>query len=323
MIDKRLLKLNFKTFTSAIADLALPRVCVVCGQGLMPEERHICLECLADLPLTRFSAMSHNPMADLYNARIESLLVGSSSGQSPAKLRASRSSHRCATLAVPPLTRPRVDTVSPGLCPEGYSLAGSDRREPGGVMGAEPPSKVGYGTDTVPYQYATALFYYSATSPYRKITQALKYHRDFGAGRIFARMLGEELRASGLYADVDLVVPVPLHWTRRLRRGYNQAEIIAREVASALGARMDSRALRRVRRTATQVRLTGKDRAANLAGAFMAAGSPALTGAHHVLLIDDVFTTGATLAACYDALRQQIPPEKRISIATLGFVQNG
>lgn len=247
MIDKRLLKLNFKTFTSAIADLALPRVCVVCGQGLMPEERHICLECLADLPLTRFSGMSHNPMADLYNARIEADF----------------------------------------------------------------------------YQYATALFYYSATSPYRKITQALKYHKDFGAGRMFARMLGEELRASGLYADVDLVVPVPLHWTRRLRRGYNQAEIIAREVASALGARMDSRALRRVRRTATQVRLTGKDRAANLAGAFIAAGSPALAGAHHVLLIDDVFTTGATLAACYDALRQQISPEKRISIATLGFVQNG
>ena len=247
MIDKRLLKLNFKTFTSAIADLALPRVCVVCGQGLMPEERHICLECLADLPLTRFSGMSHNPMADLYNARIEADF----------------------------------------------------------------------------YQYATALFYYRSDSPFRKITQALKYHRDFGAGRMFARMLGEELKASGLYADVDLVVPVPLHWTRRLRRGYNQAEIIAREVASALGARMDSRALRRVRRTATQVRLTGKDRAANLAGAFMAAGSPALAGAHHVLLIDDVFTTGATLAACYDALRQQISPEKRISITTLGFVQNG
>ena len=285
MIDRRLLKLNFKTFTSAIADLALPRICVVCGQGLMPEERHICLECLADLPLTRFSAMSHNPMADLYNARIENLLVDSSSGH--------------------------------------CSLAGSDRREPGDVMGAEPPSKVGYGTGTVSYQYTTALFYYSATSPYRKITQALKYHRDFGAGRMFARMLGEELRASGLFDDVDLVVPVPLHWARRLRRGDNQAEIIAREVASALGARMDSRALRRIRRTASQVRLTGEDRAANLAGAFRATGSPALAGAHHVLIIDDVFTTGATLAACYDALRQQIPSEKRISIATLGFVQNG
>ena len=247
MIDRRLLKLNFKTTTSAIADLAMPRVCVVCGRALMPGEHHICLECLADFPRTRLSAMARNPMADIYNGRIE---------------------------------------------------AGS-------------------------YQYATALFYYSSDSPYRTITQALKYHRDFEAGRMFARMLGEELRASGLYADVDLVVPVPLHWTRRLRRGYNQAEIIAREVASALGARLDSRALRRVRRTATQVRLTGKDRAANLAGAFMAAGSPALAGAHHVLLIDDVFTTGATLAACYDALWQQIPPEKRISIATLGFVQNG
>ena len=279
MIDKRLLKLNFKTSASAIADLALPRVCVVCGQALMPGERHICLECLADLPLTRFCGMSHNPMADLYNKNIESLAGG-----------------------VEPLT----SSVAP-------SPAASDRREPGGVTGAEPPS----------YQFATALFYYNSTSPYRKITQALKYHRDFGAGRMFARMLGKELKESGLYKDVDLVVPVPLHWTRKLRRGYNQAETIAAEVAEELGAKHLPKALVRCRRTGSQVSLSGKDRAGNMSGAFRVSRASGLAGVRHLLLIDDVFTTGSTLTACYEALREVIPAKIRISIATLGFVQNG
>lgn len=255
MTDRRLLKLNFKTFTSAIADLALPRVCVVCGQGLMPGERHICLECLADLPLTRLAGMSRNPMADIYNALIEN--------QS-------------------------ADTAT-----------------------------------RIPYQYATALFYYCSDSPYRKITQALKYHRDFGAGRMFARMLGEQIRDSGLYADVDLVVPVPLHWTRRMKRGYNQSDVIAREVAGVLGVRVDTRALKRARRTGSQVRLAGEARTGNVSGAFRVNHKDSFAGSRHVLIVDDVFTTGATLSACYDALRQQFPPEKRISIATLGFVQNG
>lgn len=247
MIDKRLLKLNFKTFTSAIADLAMPRVCVVCGRVLMPGEKHICIECLADLPLTRLSGMSRNPMADLYNERI----------------------------------------------------------------------------DAKSYQYGAALFYYKSDSPYRKITQALKYHRNFSAGRMFARMLGEELAGSQLYEDVDLVIPVPLHWTRRLSRGYNQADVIAREVAGALGARMDRKALKRTRRTGSQVMLTGEARSANVAGAFKVKSMNNIKSSHHVLIIDDVFTTGSTLACCQKAIQSAIGGDIRISIATLGFVLNG
>ena len=286
MIDKRLLKLNFKTSASAIADLALPRVCVVCGQALMPGERHICLECLADLPLTRFCGMSHNPMADLYNKKIEEKAAPIiNGGAGPSK---------------PP-------------CLVEHSFGGSERSEPGGVTGAEPPS----------YQFSAALFYYNSTSPYRKITQALKYHRDFGAGRMFARMLGKELKESGLYKDVDLVVPVPLHWTRKLGRGYNQAETIAAEVAEELGAKHLPKALVRCRRTGSQVSLSGKDRAGNMSGAFRVSRASGLAGVRHLLLIDDVFTTGSTLTACYEALREVIPAKIRISIATLGFVQNG
>ena len=243
------LKLNFKTYTSAIADLAMPRICIVCGTALMPGEHHICLTCLADLPRTRFAALSHNPMADAYNERIESM---------------------------------------------------------------------------IPYQYATALFYYRAGSGYAQITQALKYRRDFGAGKYFAAMLGREMAGSPLYADVDLVVPVPLHWMRRFNRGYNQAEIIAGELASALKAKKGFRVLRRVRRTVSQVGMSNESRKENVSGAFALARSASaeLAGVHHILLVDDVFTTGATLAECYGVLRTVVLPQVRISVATLGFVEN-
>ena len=194
-MDPRLTGLDLKTSLSALLDLVLPRVCVVCGRTLLPQERHICLNCLADLPETHFATLGRNPMADKFNARIA-----------------------------------------------------GDRYEP--------------------YAFAAALFYYSADSGYSRITQALKYHRDFGAGKFFARMLGRSLVSSELFAGVDLVVPVPLHWTRLWSRGYNQAEIIARELAATLSAPCRTDLLRRCRRTATQTRLGGEEKSANVAGAF-------------------------------------------------------
>lgn len=250
-MDPRLTGLDLKTSLSALLDLVLPRVCVVCGRTLLPQERHICLNCLADLPETHFATLGRNPMADKFNARIA-------------------------------------------------------------------------GDNYEPYAYAAALFYYHADSGYAMITQALKYHRDFGAGKFFARMLGKRLGESGLFDDVDLIVPVPLHWTRRWTRGYNQAEVIARELAKALSVPCRSDILRRGRRTATQTRLTGEEKVANVAGAFRATKNAASLssgdGISHILLVDDVFTSGATLGECHKVLRAILDPSIRISIATLGYV---
>ena len=88
-------------------------------------------------------------------------------------------------------------------------------------------------------------------------------------------MLGERLSASPQFADVDVVVPVPLHWTRRWRRGYNQAEVIAREIADVLGAELRTDILRRARRTRSQVRLPVAAKAANVRGAFSLRRPPA------------------------------------------------
>ena len=120
-------------------------------------------------------------------------------------------------------------------------------------------------------------------------------------------------------SNTILTEPVPLHWTRRWSRGYNQAECIAKTLAEELGAEMRTDILFRRRRTATQTRLSVEQKGKNVHGAFKAiAQDPAPV---HVLLIDDVFTTGSTLMACFMALREAFPSSAvRISVATLGFV---
>lgn len=199
-----------------------------------------------------------------------------------------------------------------------------------------------------PYGYAAALYLYKGG--YREISKALKYRRNFAAGRYFARMLGTTLAGSQYFRDVDLVVPIPLHWTRRWQRGYNQAAVIAREVAACLGCPCDTRLLKRVRHTRTQTHLNAEGRAANVAGAFQVnlrgwgklSGKMAKSGEgdgvseglrfRHCLLIDDVFTTGATAASCERAIRETLrtaTPGRnsnnarrvRISIATLACVE--
>lgn len=167
------------------------------------------------------------------------------------------------------------------------------------------------------YVYATALFFYRCD--YQKITPALKYGRNFECGKYFSTMLGSRLKSCPWLSDVDCILPVPLHWTRRYKRGYNQAEVIARAIARQWpGVVVDTRALRRVRRTSSQARLHKGEKAGNVSGAFRFFGIFGMRVAYkHVLIVDDVFTTGNTLAECYRAVCKGF--NGRISVATLAF----
>jgi len=169
------------------------------------------------------------------------------------------------------------------------------------------------------YSSAVALFYYRTGSDYRNITRALKYHGNLEVGRMMAGRLGDRIAASQAFTDVDLVVPVPLHWARKWRRGYNQAEIIAREIAERLGASCDTELLLRRRRTKTQTHVSVKDKGKNVEGAFGIGRRPERKP-RHILLTDDVYTTGSTLNECRRTLRREFGADVKISVATLGFV---
>ena len=175
------------------------------------------------------------------------------------------------------------------------------------------------------YAYAAALFLYRGDAPYRRIPYRLKYHGDTAAGRYFGKILGKRLASARHFNDADMVIPVPLHWQRKWARGYNQAEIIAKEVAAATGASLRTDILIRTRKTKTQTRLDVDSKARNVKGAFAVREKfvNSIPPAHHILIVDDVFTTGATINACFNALRTVYGPGVRISAVTLAFVDNG
>ncbi len=168
------------------------------------------------------------------------------------------------------------------------------------------------------YLNAAALIYYK--SGYSSIPKGLKYGRDFKEGKYFAEMLARRLAAADGFRDIDLIVPVPLHRLRKWKRGYNQAEIIARAMMPAFsGAALDNCSLSRTRNTRTQTVLDESGREENVRDSFSFKETSPGKRPGHILLVDDVFTSGATTAACCRAIFKNYGGGVRISVATLAY----
>lgn len=156
--------------------------------------------------------------------------------------------------------------------------------------------------------FARAAAYGSYESGLRELIHLLKYGGVRPAAKVLGRMLAEAVAAlePGFSADAVSMIPVPLHRIKRRQRGFNQAELIARAAMKVIGpGRVHLRAevLERKRETASQVGLTNHQRRENLRGAFRLAEPEAVTG-REVLLVDDVYTTGATVSECARVLRR-------------------
>ena len=144
----------------------------------------------------------------------------------------------------------------------------------------------------------------------RELVLGFKFNSRLGQGRLLAGFLVEAwLRAAARSGDgamdrgvPDVLVPIPLHPRRLVWRGFNQSLELARFAGRELGCAVCPGALARIRNTTPQSRLPGRERLTNLAGAFV--GDPALVSGRHVLLIDDVMTTGATVETAVRSLRR-------------------
>lgn len=135
-------------------------------------------------------------------------------------------------------------------------------------------------------------------SPIQNALHTIKYRRNIGLADMLARHIAEDVRS--LQLDARLVIPVPLGKKRLQERGYNQTGLVARPLAYELGLQYAPRALRKTRETRTQVGLTVSERQANVDNAYQA--DSAVVKGRPVLLMDDVATTGSTVAACTKAL---------------------
>lgn len=167
----------------------------------------------------------------------------------------------------------------------------------------------------LPVCHASGFLFYRHGSGWRDLIHDFKYHGRWTLARSMGAWYGRKLREGGLYADVDLVVPLPLHPFKRCWRGYNQSEYLAEGIAGQLGVKVDRTHVVRLRNTPSQALRSRRERESNVEGAFGVRKAGALAG-RHILLVDDVFTTGSTLLACASAVLAAVP-DCRVSIAAL------
>lgn len=174
-----------------------------------------------------------------------------------------------------------------------------------------PVSQLFWGITEI--QYSTAFFTFEKGSKYRSLIHKLKYQNQPLIGYEMGKIFGSEICES-VFSEVDVIIPVPLHPTKQFKRGYNQSETIAAGLAESMGKILDTKSLRRIKYTETQTKKSLEERRKNVAEVFKLFSGESLAN-KHILLVDDVITTGSTIHACAEALNKI--PQVKISVACL------
>ena len=171
----------------------------------------------------------------------------------------------------------------------------------------------------MPVERVTAWFYYAPHTRTSQILYDLKYHHQSDIGMVLGEAFASEIKDSGFFEGIDTIIPVPLAKEREQQRGYNQSLMIARGVSQATGISVMTDVLRRLHFSESQTQLDRWERLKNVEQQFQALHPEVLQG-KHVLFIDDVVTTGATLIACAQALQPKVH-NIRFSVLSLGFTK--
>jgi ComF family protein len=164
-------------------------------------------------------------------------------------------------------------------------------------------------------QKAAAFSFYTRGSRIRNLIHKLKYSGIKEIGCELGRIYAVSLKSSGFTADIDIIIPVPLHPARKRIRGFNQSECISAGISDVTGLPLITDALIRTVLSATQTNRSRYERWTNVEGIFRVTDKAAIRG-RHILLVDDVITTGSTIEACVHELLEV--EDVKVSVIALG-----
>ncbi len=162
---------------------------------------------------------------------------------------------------------------------------------------------------------AASLYYCARISKLHNMIHQLKYKHNRDVGIFLGEMMGRQMVQSEWETDIDLIIPIPLHPKRERKRGYNQTKIIAEGITNITSIPIVTDAVVRTMYTQTQTQKGRSERISNMEDKFEVV-KPELLEGKHILLVDDLITTGATLEFC--GLEILKVPQTKISIATVG-----
>ncbi|MFO8086932.1 MAG: ComF family protein [Bacteroidales bacterium] len=162
---------------------------------------------------------------------------------------------------------------------------------------------------------AASFLYYQKGEMVQHLIHLLKYHSKPEIGIYLGKLFGQYLMQSQRFADVRYIIPVPLHWKKKKKRGYNQSEKIVDGLVTSMEAEKDIKSLIRKVHTSTQTKKSRYERWENVSSIFEISSQARQLENQHVLLVDDVITTGSTIEACFSTLHEI--PAIKISVVSL------
>ncbi len=165
---------------------------------------------------------------------------------------------------------------------------------------------------------AASLLYYTPKSDTARLIYALKYFSRPDIGITLGRIMATEFAPHGFFDGVDALLPVPLTRRRRRQRGYNQSEHIAQGISDVTGIPVDTVSLVRKKYTMSQTHLSWREKKENVADSFGLSPDADLDG-KHVMVVDDIITSGATILSCIAAITEQ--KVKAVSVVSVGFTK--